>query len=167
MKRTAILTVILLAALSFSGFAQESEQSKPKSKGTATALAIGGIVIPVFGPGLGHLYAEQTGQFAKGAAIRVVFSGIIIACIVAWDFDRNFSISFGSKGNSSNSNADWYIPVIFASAAGYLTSAIYDIVKTDRSVERYNREHGFASIHLKPYYNPDRKFVGVNICANF
>ena len=167
MKRTAILTVVLLATLSFSGFAQESEQPGAKSKGTATAIAIGGIAIPVFGPGLGHLYAEQTGQFAKGAAIRAVFSGIIIATAVAWDFDRNFSISFGSRRNRSNSNADWYIPVIFASAAGYLTSAIYDIATADRSVDKYNHKHGFASIRLKPYYNPDRKFVGVNICANF
>jgi hypothetical protein len=99
--------------------------------------------------------------------IRAACAGVGLVGIVGLAEEKTYG-GLGDQFNSGSSNWDEvYVALIIVSAAAYLTSAIYDIVKTDRSVEKYNRKHGFASIRLKPYYNPDRKFIGVDICANF
>ena len=110
---------------------------------------LGGSII---GPGLGHAYAGDSGQFGGGAGIRTVaWGGFIGALAAAWD--------------NSNSNSAGALAV--GSGIIYLASAIHDIATADDAARRHNERVEAQSVSLAPIWCPRDEAVGMQLAVLF
>lgn len=167
--------------LEFEAESPAKEQVSPKSPGTATGLAVGGLLVPaafitllatsdgsggggeaatalfmfggtIFGPGLGHAYAGDSGRFWKGAGLRTLaWGGFIAALAASWD----------------NPDASGAGAVAVGSMALYLVSAVSDIVTADDSVRRYNERVEASRVSLSPTWQPRDDAVGLQVAVLF
>mgnify|MGYP001826636430 FL=1 len=167
--------------LEFEAESPAQVQEPIKSPGTATGLAVGGLLVPaafmtylatsdgsgggagagaaifmfggtIFGPGLGHAYAGDSGRFWKGAGLRTLaWGGFIGALAASWD----------------NPDASGAGAIAVGSMALYLVSAVSDIVTADDSVRRYNERVEASRVSLRPTWQPQDEAVGLQVAVRF
>jgi hypothetical protein len=118
------------------------------------AIGSGGIV---FGPGMGHAYAERKGRFWNGVAIRGATSAL--TAIISFSISENsFSMSEGIAKSS--------MPLAVGGSI-CLVSAICDIATVGDSVDENNKKHGFSSLTLRPTYIAAHKAPGLLLSITF
>lgn len=153
-----------------------------KSPGTATGLSVGGLLVPaafiallatsesgggggagagvaifmfggtIFGPGLGHAYAGDSGKFWRGAGYRTLaWGGFIGALAASWD----------------NPDASGAGALAIGSMAIYLGSSIYDIATAGDSAKRYNERVAASKVSLGPIWQPRDEAVGMQVAVRF
>ena len=117
----------------------------------ALGIAIGSLGL-IFGPGLGHAYAESPRPM-KRTWTRT--AGVAIA-----------GLGFASMGFSDAYGNDSPAGVYLMMAVGggmYLYGAVRDISELDDSVDRYNRQHGYTGVRLSPVYFVHSDAVGLAV----
>ena len=121
------------------------------------ALGIGiASVGMIFGPGLGHSYA-QSPRPMKRAWTRV--AGVALA-----------GLGLASMGMADAYGNDKPVTVYLLMAAGgglYLYGAVRDISDLDESVDRYNRRHGYTQVRLTPAYFVQSESAGLAVSIKF
>jgi len=159
---------------------QTNEKLFFRSPAAATGLSVGGFLIPVamvismstgngggsgspaagmmmlagsiFGPGLGHAYAGESGRFWKGAGIRTVSWGaFMVAFAMSWD----------------NPDAGGASVIAVGSGVLYLVSAIRDMVTAGNSARRYNDKLASSQVTVAPTWSPNDESVGVRVAVGF
>ncbi len=139
---TAIPVAVGVAIMS------SSSSSYGSSNGAAPivgfALTSGGYLI---GPGLGHLYAHNTGRFVVGLGLRMVGAGALLAA---------FAMSFSSGADSGGE-----IAVVGSILGGSIT--LIDILSAGNSARKYNEKHGLANVSISPSYFASQKAFGVQL----
>lgn len=155
MKRLlTIVAIISLVALG-SVSADNSSVPTPKQASKATVLSLWGTaVVPILGPGLGHIYAHNMGQFYLGTVLRSLAAGLIITGGIA------NSISWGHADN----RADMAITL---GVVLYFGSSVLDIATAGAAANRYNRKHGLARVSISPTYFASQKALGVKVSLGF
>jgi len=130
----------------------------PEESGLTIAIGIGiGVFGLTFGPGAGLSYAGSE-QPDKGSLIR--FAGCILAGVGVMGMGVSSSL-----GNDT----DWGAVALFVGGGAVIWSwsAIHDNIKAANEVERYNREHGFASMSITPTYDSETKAGGLKLTFRF
>lgn len=152
-----------------------------KSPGMATGLSVGGFLFPVvmmvamsagssggsgdspmaalvmvtgsiLGPGLGHAYAGNKGQFWKGAGLRTLgYGGFLAAVAASWD----------------NSDSSGVGGLAVVSSVLYLASSIYDMATADNSAKKYNERLEASRVSVLPTWAPEDDAVGVRVALGF
>jgi hypothetical protein len=106
----------------------------------------------IFGPGLGHVYAGETGRFWKGAGLRTLsWGGFIAAMAMSWD----------------NPNAEGASGIAFGSIGLYLVSSIYDMAKASDSAKRFNEKAAHRQAKVAPFLVPEENAAGVMVSIGF
>ncbi|MGD8921986.1 MAG: hypothetical protein PVH24_01975 [Candidatus Zixiibacteriota bacterium] len=155
MKKTMAIVVILSVVAFGSASADNNSTPDPKEASAAIMLSLGGtLFLPIVGPGLGHIYAHNMGQFYLGTVLRSLAVGLIVTGGIA------NSVSWGD----ADSRADMAITM---GVVLYLGSSVFDIATAGKSANRYNRKHGLAGIDISPTYFASRKAFGVQVSMGF
>jgi hypothetical protein len=119
------------------------------SKATNRAWFAFGLSGPVFGPGVGHLYAGNTHKFNNGTLLRLCLSTLGIAALY------------------SNDESDFAGVIALSTGVMVTFSMIYDIATVGKSVDKYNHSHGFSNLRIKPRYFAATRAVGCNVSMSF
>ena len=123
------------------------------SRGDGAGLVLGSFGL-LFGPGLGHLYAEDANRFVSGMFIRGAAGAFAIYSM------SNIDIL------SDDDDSGPVLGFLFGSSA-LLASTIHDICSTGKSVEQYNQQHGFTQIKIQPRYWANHQAVGLSFGVRF
>ncbi|HWR82066.1 MAG TPA: hypothetical protein VN285_02055 [Candidatus Deferrimicrobium sp.] len=121
-------------------------------------LLIGSFVCAsglILGPGVGHAYAGKRHPFA-----RAVARGALLPT----------ALGLAAVAGFANVSADvaWTLLVVgVAAGTGCLFLCVYDIATVGRSVDAYNRKHGFPTTSVAPYYRPDNSTLGLQASLRF
>lgn len=179
-KATAILFIVLGFVSGTANAQQKLADPQLKSPTTATNAALLGFAVPIamvvagaaasggesdgaglilmglagsiFGPGLGHSYAGDSGRFWRGAGLRTLaYSGVAVAIAVSWD-------------DTDNSGAG---ALAIGMVVLYLYSSIHDIATASASAERYNERHKSPEVTLTPLWVPQERAVGLGFAGTF
>jgi hypothetical protein len=153
---SSLLCTLVPAAVGGALILHGSNSGQTDNTEALAGLAIGSAGI-ILGPGAGHVYAEKTGRFWRGVAIRGIAASITAA------------ISFSASKNSF-SIGEGVAQALMALAVGgsiCLGSAIYDISTVGTSVDDYNKERGFSSLTLRPTYIAAHKAPGLMLTMSF
>jgi len=125
--------------------------------GVNAGFAVGAFGL-LFGPGLGHLYAENPNRFISGLFIRGLAGGVAI-----------FSVSKFGINIWGNDSQDTFGPIMGFLVGGVtvVASSIHDISTTGESVDRYNKQHGFSQVTLQPCYWANHQAIGFSLGYTF
>ena len=188
MCRILVTSLALTFLLNLNVAAADSTSSAtPKSKCTALAHSLAWTLVPgtagvvimsgnrnqgigfgvtslgiILGPGAGHAYAGEMRRFWVGAAVRslVLSSSILIAVtIVQNSHDDTWDVGLSKLALAATVGCTGAIICI--------VSAIRDIKSVGKSVDIYNRNHGFADVRMKPTYFVNHKAPGVMLTLTF
>lgn len=174
--KIGVLSLCLMFFFSLTVQAKPGFPLIPKSKSKALSYSLVGTLAPVavsipllkdggsagialgsfgllLGPGLGHLYAENSGRFVSGMFIRGAVGVIAIYSMSEIDIldDDITGLVFG----------------FLLGGSVVAVSTIYDIATTGKSVDRYNKQHSFGSLSLQPRYWPNHQAVGFSLAYRF
>ncbi len=175
--KIVVLSLGLMLLLSLTVQAKPGISLTPKSKSKALTYSLVGTLAPIamsmpllssgdgaglvlgsfgllFGPGLGHLYAEDSNRFVSGMFIRGVAGVFAIYSI------SNIDIL------SDDDDSGPVLGFLLGSSA-LLASTFYDICTTGKSVEQYNQQHGFTQIKIQPCYWAEHQALGLSIGVRF
>ena len=173
---------MLLAGCANAG---ESTQLTPKSEKRAVVLSLGSTVLPLaagfgalsassgrggaavagaavsilgltVGPGVGHKYAGDNGQFWRGIALRTAGWGCAFL---------SFAAGFSDVGLSEQ-GSPWEI-VVVASLAVVGGSIVYDIATADDSARQYNQSRGLTGVSITPTYDLTDNTAGLRLSMRF
>ena len=116
--------------------------------GTAAMGAMIFLAGSIVGPGLGHGYAGNSGQFWTGVGLRTVgLGGATVAFALSWD----------------NSDSKGAVAGFVGGVAIFAISAIHDIATADNSARHYNEKHGLSSVSVSPTYFPKHEALGISL----
>jgi hypothetical protein len=159
-KRTALtssLLCTLVPAAAGAALVLAGSYSGQNDKAEALAgFAIGSVGM-VIGPGVGHAYAEKTGRFWGGVAIR----GAAVALTAAMSFSASENSLSMSDGIEQSSMA------LAVGGCVCSASAIIDISAIGASIDEYNKKPGFSSLTLRPTYIATFKAPGLVLKLTF
>lgn len=141
----SLVTTLVPEGVSILFLAQEGNHSKARNR-TWFAFGLSG---PVFGPGIGHLYAGNTKKFNNGTLLRLCLCTLGVAALY------------------SNDESDIAGVIALSSGAILAFSMVYDIATVGRSVDQYNRSHGFSGVSITPAYLVDHAAPGVVLKLSF
>jgi hypothetical protein len=182
--KIGVLSLCLTLFLSLSAQAKPGVPLTPKSKSKALSYSLVGTLAPVVigipflghgkeigatnnvvgltlgslglwcGPGMGHLYAANSGRLVSGMWIRGLAGVIAVSSLSSLDILDN------------DSNTGPVLGFLLGSTV-VVVSTIYDIATTGKSVDRYNEQHGFGQLTLQPHYWPNHQAVGFSLAYRF
>lgn len=135
----SLVTTLVPEGVSILFLAQQGNHSKARNR----AWFAVGLSGPVFGPGVGHLYAGNTQKFNSGTLLRLCLSAAGVAALY------------------SNDESDVAGVIAVSSGLVVAFSMVYDIATVGRSVDKYNRSHGFTDLRLTPTYFAGHRAPGV------
>jgi hypothetical protein len=141
-RRTAVIYSLISTSVPVvvGGVMMNSEHSAPLGTGIAST----GLIL---GPGVGHVYAQNSRRFWTGAGTRglVLASSVAVAAILIDD-------SVGESWDEGLPKALLAIGIVGAGVTICTVSAIRDIAAADNSVDAYNSARGFQILSLRPAY---------------
>lgn len=118
----------------------------------AAGLVMLGLVGSIFGPGLGHSYAGDSGRFWRGAGWRTVgWTSLFVAVAISWD-------------NTDSSGAGF---LAVGGAAIVVVSTIRDIAMASDSANRYNQRFEPRKVTMMPMWSPRDNSVGLGVSLGF
>jgi len=179
--KIGVLSLCLIFLFSLTGQANPRVPLIPKSKSKALSYSLVGTLAPVavsipllkdggsagfalgsfgllFGPGLGHLYAENSNRFVSGLIIRGLAGGVAI-----------FSVSKFGIDIWGNDSQDTFGPIMVFLVGGVtvVASSLHDISTTGESVDWYNKQHALSQIKLQPCYWANHQALGFSLGYRF
>ncbi|MDX9856466.1 MAG: hypothetical protein RBT76_01610 [candidate division Zixibacteria bacterium] len=131
--------------------------------GTLAAGWIINLSAMTFGPGAGHLYADQSGRFVGGSAIRAL---CITASLTAAAVGIASTFDFDDDEDDDDIGAASAV-VMVGGALAWLGYSIYDIARIGKSVDEYNARQDQVLFSASPYYQPQDKAVGLALSIRF
>lgn len=131
--------------------------------GTLAAGWIINLSAMTFGPGAGHLYADQSGRFVGGSAIRAL---CITASLTAAAIGIASTFDFDDDEDDDDVGAASAV-VMVGGALAWLGYSIYDIARIGKSVDEYNARQDQVLFSASPYYQPRDKAVGLALSIRF
>ncbi len=186
--KISLLVLCFIACCSQTVLAKPSIQSNPKSKPRALSYSLFSTLVPIAvgitllcpgkeigatnnvagltlgsfgllcGPGIGHLYAENTDRFVSGMFIRGA-AGVVAIYSLS-------KIEIVTWGNDNHGNP-LAVLGFFLGAAAFVGSTLDDIRTTGIAVDRYNEQHGFTQIRLQPCYFANNQAIGLSLGVRF
>jgi hypothetical protein len=141
----SLVTTLVPEGISIFFLAQQGNHSQARNR----AWFAFGLSGPVFGPGVGHLYADNTRKFNNGTLLRLCLSTLGVAALY------------------SNDESDFAGVIALSSGAIVSFSMIYDIATVGKSVDKYKHSHGFSDVRITPTYFANHKAPGVMLTISF
>jgi hypothetical protein len=141
----SLVTTLVPEGISILFLAQEGNHSQARNR-TWFALGLSG---PVFGPGVGHLYADNSKKFNNGTLLRLGLSTLGVTALYSSD------------------ESDFAGVIALSSGAIVAFSMIYDIATVGKSVDKFNHGHGFSDLRITPTYFVSHKAPGVMLTLSF
>jgi hypothetical protein len=151
MKNVIVVLAIVSLVACGSVSADNGSTPTPKNAGRATLLSLGGAAfVPIVGPGFGHIYAHNWGQFYLGTVLRSVAAGVIIIGAIGE------SMTWGEEDNGAGTAVSLGVVLYFG-------SSVLDIATAGIAANRYNRKHGLATVNISPTYFASQKAFGIQV----
>jgi hypothetical protein len=141
----SLVTTLVPEGVSILFLAQEGNHSKARNR----AWFAFGLSGPVFGPGVGHLYADNTKKFNNGTLLRLCLSTLGVTALY------------------SNDESDFAGLIALSTGALVAFSMIYDIATVGKSVNKYNHSHGFSDLRIAPNYFANHRAPGAMLTLAF
>ncbi|MBD3404381.1 hypothetical protein GF420_15935 [candidate division GN15 bacterium] len=108
-----------------------------------------------FGPGAGHLYADNTRRFVSGSGMRALFLGVSVT---------GLGIGLGNAFSDNDDGTETAAGVLFiAGAVSYTGYTFYDLIRAGRSAKEYNTKVDAARFRTGPWYEYRDGTVGVQL----
>jgi hypothetical protein len=141
----SLVTTLVPEGISILFLAQDGNHSQARNR----AWFAFGLSGPVFGPGVGHLYACNTRRYNNGTLLRLCLSTLGITALY------------------SNDESDLAGVIALSTGVMVTFSMIYDIATVGKSVDKYNHGHGFSNLRIQPQYFAATRAVGCNVSMSF
>ena len=178
---TKIMTLLMVLIFLFAGtsFSQEKTSlsttaTKQKSESIAMVFSLVGTVVPlsvfvfrgynnvttgwmllggsIIGPSLGYFYGGLSRQGFRGVGVRsLCFLSLVAGAAAGWN---------------GNSPVVAY-SLIIGGLAGYLISAVSDIVSVHGAVRKHNAEQKIIAFSMAPIIVPQTKTYGFGVQIQF
>jgi hypothetical protein len=193
MERPIFWMIVTVTICCQNAIAQDSLAVKPKSKGTALAWSLGATIAPVvggsillvgasrnhnegqgnadavpilfgsvigaagliLGPGAGHAYAGKRHPFGRAILRGALLPTALGLAAVAFFADVSDDVGWTLLGLG------------VAAGTGCVFLCVYDIATVGGSVDQYNATHGYQTISIAPYYEPDNSTFGLQASLRF
>lgn len=145
----SMMATLIPCAVAIPLIANDSPESDWNEIAAVSLLSTGII----FGPGFGHLYAENKKAFTHGVFTRLAGAGMFIGGI------SSFELFSKDKNNSEL--------LILGGGIFLLYGVLHDISSVDNSVRKYNQDKNLAQLYIYPSFGYETNEVKMNFTVRF